>query len=66
MARRVIRADEVKIGDVMAPSLEAGTFSVKEVYKTKHPTLNSYEVTIKGPIGIVRKMHASKLVTVLK
>ena len=65
MARRVIRADEVKVGDIMAASLDAGTFSVRKVYKTKHPTLNSYEVTIKGPLGIVIKAHASKFVTVL-
>lgn len=65
MARRVIRADEVKVGDIMAASLEAGTFSVREVYKVKHPVLNSYEVVIKGPIGIIVKVHASKLVTIL-
>lgn len=65
MARRVIRADEVKVGDVMAASLDSDTFSVKEVYKVKHPVLNSYEVTIKGPLGIVIKAHASKFVTVL-
>ena len=65
MARRVIRADEVKVGDVMAPSLDAGMFSVKEVYKIKHPALNSYEVVIRGPLGVVIKVHASKFVTVL-
>ena len=65
MARRVIRAEEVKVGDVMAASLDAGTFSVKEVYKIKHPILDSYEVVIMGPLGIIVKAHASKLVSIL-
>lgn len=65
MARKVIRADEVKVGDVMATSLDHPTFSVRKVYETKHPILDTYEVTIRGPLGIVIKAHASKLVTVL-
>lgn len=65
MARRVVRADAIKVGDVMAPSLENDVFSVKEVYLSDIPGRRVKEVVIKGPLGIVLKKHTFQHVTLL-
>ncbi len=63
--RKTIRADEIKVGTVMAASLENEVFSVREVYKQVNPAFNSVDIVVKGPLGITLKMHPSKLVGVL-
>ena len=65
MARKTIRADEIKVGTVMAASLENEVFAVKQVYQEKNLAFGSMDVVVKGPLGITLKMHPSKLVGVL-
>lgn len=65
MARKTIRADEIKVGTIMAPSLENEVFRVRNVYLELNPVFGSSDVIVEGPLGIKLKMHPSKLVGVL-
>lgn len=65
MARRVVNAESVKPGDILAASLENEVFSVRQVYTESIPGRNAKEVVIKGPLGVIVKKAQGAKVTIL-
>lgn len=58
MTYTIIRADKIKMGDVLAGTASRGPMSVKEVTKTVNPLFRTTEIKVRGPLGMIEKYYA--------
>lgn len=65
MSRHTVSAKNLRVGDILAATIENEVFSIREVQKRSNPIIGE-EVVIKGPLGIILKFHPNKKVVVLK
>lgn len=65
MSQHMVSAHNLKVGDVLAATIENDVFSIKEVQERGNPIIGT-EIVVKGPLGIILKFHPNKKVVVLK
>lgn len=62
---RNVRAQTLKVGDILAATLENEVFSIKEIQVRDNLAFNRKEIVVKGPLGIMLKFHPDKHVRIL-
>lgn len=63
--QKQIKAKEIQRGDVIRDP-EHGPFSVKDVTHITNPVTRTLEIKIRGPLSILVKFDAEKVVTVYR
>jgi len=64
MGKRIVKAKDLKVGDVLDKTVSHGVMSIKEIQKRLVP-LAGDEIVVIGPLKITEKFHPNKMVTIL-
>lgn len=63
MAKRVVKAKDLKVGDILDGTLSHGVMSIKEIQRRVSPL--GTEITVIGPLHIMEKYHPDSYITIL-
>ena len=64
MGRKIVKAGELAVGDILASTLSHEVFSIKSIQKRTNP-FGETEIVVLGPLSILEKFDANAKVAVL-